>query len=109
MTSENFEKLCVSFVELVKISSPINTGNLRHNAIRYEFIDKDTFKIYVDESIAPYMPFTNEIWLSEKWINKKTGIKAVNPNEGWWQNKAVGSVILGIMRELDVETVKKND
>lgn len=103
MSSEEFEKLCLSFVELVKNSSPIDTGNLRHNAIRYEFIDKNTFKIYVDENIAPYMPFTNEPWLSPRWNGKQ------NPNEAWWQNKAVDAVIQAIIKELDVKMVKKND
>lgn len=28
--------------------------------------------------IAPYVPYTNEPWISPKWNGKK------NPNEGWW-------------------------
>ena len=39
----------------------------------------------VDESIAPYVPYTNEPWISEKWNGKK------NPNEGWFE-RATGFV-----------------
>ena len=55
-----------------------STGNLAFNAFQYE-ITKDEIVIYVNEDIAPYMPYTNEPWLSPYWNGKK------NPNEGWWQ------------------------
>lgn len=58
----------------LKSKSPIDTGNLRYNAIKYR-IEGDRFIIYVDEKIAPYMVFTNE-----PWINRR----GTNPNEGWW-------------------------
>lgn len=108
MTASRFEKLCMELVEEIRNVAPVDTGNLKNNAIRFEFIDENTFKIYVDESIAPYMPYTNEIWLSERWINKKTGIKAKNPNEGWWSEKAVGFVV-NFMKQLKVERIKEND
>ena len=85
MTKEVFNQVCMQAVEELRNRAPIDTGNLRHNAIRYEWIDEDTFQIYVDgspdnpNSIAPYMPYTNEPWLSPKWKGKK------NPNEAWWQ------------------------
>lgn len=64
----------------LKARSPIDTGNLRYNAIRYK-IKRDKFIIYVDEKIAPYMKYTNEPWM-----------KGGNPNEAWWNN-AVEDII----------------
>lgn len=102
MTKERFDQVCMKCVELVKQFAPIDTGNLRYNAIRYEWIDENTFKIYVDgtpdnkNSIAPYMPYTNEPWISKKWNGKK------NPNEGWWQ-KAVEFIAQYISEELNGE------
>lgn len=87
MKTENFEKMCFNIVQNLRITSPIDTGNLRYNSIKYEFVDNKTFKIYVDEEIAPYMPYTNEPWISPKWNGKQ------NPNEGWWDNKAYPSVV----------------
>lgn len=80
MTKARFEEICLYAVELLRSFAPIDTGNLRYTAIRYEWINETTFEIYVDESIAPYMPFTNEEWLAKRWHGKK------NPNEGWWQS-----------------------
>jgi hypothetical protein len=103
MNTQEFEKLCLEIVENLKPTSPIDTGNLRNNAIRYEYIDKNTCKIYVDENIAPYMPYTNEPWTSPRWKGAK------NPNEGWWQNKAFPSVIKTIEMSLGKKIVSKKE
>ena len=58
-----------------------STGNLAFNALRIVIEDK-AIKVYVDEKIAPYVPYTNEPWISPYWRGKK------NPNEGWWQRFA---------------------
>lgn len=87
MTPEQFEKVCLRAVDYLRGFAPNpvtraqgkSTGNLAFNAIKWEMPDPDTFVIYVDESIAPYMPYTNEPWISPKWGGKR------NPNEGWWQ------------------------
>lgn len=55
-----------------------STGNMAFNALRYQE-EGGQFVIYMDESIAPYVPYTNEPWLSPRWGGKQ------NPNEGWWQ------------------------
>lgn len=47
------------------------------NALKYEIFN-GVFHIYMDFDEAPYTPYTNEPWLSEKWHGKQ------NPNEGWW-------------------------
>lgn len=57
---------------------PIDTGNMAYNALSYDSTEEE-FIIRVDPAIAPYVPYTNEPWLSEKWNGKQ------NPNEGWWQ------------------------
>ena len=55
------------------------TGNLKYNALRV--LKSPTGMIlYVDEAIAPYMPYTNEKWISPRWKGAK------NPNEKWWEN-----------------------
>lgn len=101
MKTENFEKMCVDLIQNLRAVTPIDKGNLRYDAIRYEFIDANTFKIFVDESIAPYMPYTNEPWISPKWNGKK------NPNEGWWDNKAYPSVVSSIRQFLGKEIVSE--
>lgn len=55
-----------------------STGNMAFNALRM-VIKNDEIKVYVDPKIAPYVPYTNEPWISSYWHGKK------NPNEGWWQ------------------------
>lgn len=89
-----------SAYEAIKMSTPINTGNLRHNATKLESLGNGIYKIYIDETIAPYVPFTNEPWLSEFWAGKK------NPNEGWWQ-RAVEKAVFRMAIELGGKVTKK--
>lgn len=55
------------------------TGNLKYNSLKVEQISPGVFRVFIDEKIAPYMPYTNEPWISPKWKGAK------NPNEGWWE------------------------
>lgn len=85
MTEQEFDRLCMRLVRVVRDRAPKDTGNLAYNGIRYEWRDKETFVIYVDgeppnKGIAPYMPYTNEPWISKRWNGKP------NPNQGWWQD-----------------------
>ena len=80
MTKAQFERICMELVGTIRKRAPRDTGNLADNGVRFRWIDEETFEIYVDESIAPYMPYTNEPWISPKWNGKK------NPNEAWWQD-----------------------
>jgi hypothetical protein len=50
------------------------------NAVKMKMVSPSVCLIYVDERIAPYMPYTTFPWVSSKWNGKK------NPNEGWWQS-----------------------
>ena len=75
----NIQQLADEVLMIVRKYTPVDTGTLKNDAINMEFNDDKTFTIYVDESIAPYMPYTNEPWKSDRWNGKK------NPNEAWWQ------------------------
>ena len=82
MTRQEIVDAVVSVVEtLRKELVPYDTGNMALNALRYEIKD-DMIDISVDPDIAPYVPYTNEPWLSDRWNGKP------NPNEGWWQRFA---------------------
>lgn len=89
MTDADFRKLCNEIVDELRRQAPRRTGNLADNAIRFEFVG-NTCNIYVDEEIAPYMPYTNEKWLSPKWNGKQ------NPNEAWWQDTIENKIVKGI-------------
>lgn len=54
-----------------------STGNMAFMALLYK-LENGILTIYIDENIAPYVPYTNEAWLSSKWHGKQ------NPNQGWW-------------------------
>ena len=76
-------------VALIKLRAPKRTGNLAYNAVKYGNTASHVWEIWVDgtppdEGVAPYMPYTNEPWVSEKWRNRKTGEMRRNPNEGWF-------------------------
>lgn len=58
-----------------------STGNMALNALRYK-VQGNYIVIYFDTNVAPYIPYTNEPWLSDKWNGRK------NPNEGWWDEFA---------------------
>lgn len=82
MTQREFESIINGAILKLKKRAPYDTGNLSINSIKFVREGKNKIVIYVDEKIAPYMPYTNEPWISPKWNGKK------NPNEGWWDNGA---------------------
>lgn len=59
-----------------------STGNMAFNASKLDFRTTAIAEIYIDEKIAPYVPYTNEPWISPKWKGHK------NPNEGWFERAA---------------------
>lgn len=103
MTKKDFDRICMDLVEIARGRAPKDTRNLADNGIRYYWEDEGTFVIYVDgdgkNGIAPYMPFTNEKWISPKWNGKQ------NPNEGWWQD-TVQLILDYIINELNGEIEK---
>ena len=81
MTRAEFDALCLECVQIIRDRCPRDTGNLANNGIQFVYEDENTFTIFVeDDQVAPYMPYTNEPWISPKWNGKK------NPNEAWWQD-----------------------
>lgn len=86
MTSEQVIAAAIRVVEAIRtgwVPNPktrykTSTGNMAFNALQYRR-EGNTFVIYVDDRIAPYVPYTNEPWTAARWHGKE------NPNEGWWQ------------------------
>ncbi len=96
MTSAQFKSLGEEALNILKSLAPIDTGNLRYNAIRIEWTNENSFELYVDERIAPYMPYTNEVW-RQKLIKMGNFLPGQvvermrtwrNPNEGWFDRAA---------------------
>lgn len=80
MTKNQFVRFVNRFHEEIFKRAPKDTWNLARNALRVEWVSLDEAHIYIDQDIAPYMPYTNEPWISPIWHGKK------NPNEAWWQS-----------------------
>ena len=93
LSTTEFKRVCQRACKNLKMLAPYDTGNLSRNAIKIEFPSRNTCLIYVDESIAPYMPYTTRPWVSKRWHGKK------NPNEGWWQ-AAVELIVEDIAKQL---------
>lgn len=102
-----FERVFLEAVDQLRRVAPKKSENLANHAIKYKWVNNNTFEIYVDvgkvgmvkkriSGLAPYMPFTNEVWKSPKWNGKK------NPNQGWWNN-AMEMVIAFIAKRLGGE------
>lgn len=105
-----FDKAFLKAVDTLRARAPKKTGNLAYNAIKYIWLNDHQFEIYVDvgdtdafvsgakmkEGTAPYMPSTNEVWVSERWNNKQ------NPNQDWW-NRAIEEIIKLIASILEGE------
>lgn len=102
-----FDKVFLQAIDQLRKRAPKDTGNLAYNSIKYRWINSNKFVIYVDtgrviesnsrtKGIAPYMPFTNEEWISPKWNGKK------NPNENWW-NDSIEYIIKFIAKRLNGE------
>jgi hypothetical protein len=70
--------------------APVDTGNLRQS-VSLRFYEGASV-IWVDLAKAPYMPYTNEPWVSPFWNGKQ------NPNQYWFDD-AVEDVIKQICRQ----------
>ena len=82
MEKRKFERLVRDIFEITRQQAPEDTGNLSENALKLVWIDQNTARIYIDEEIAPYMPYTNEPWVSSWWRGKQ------NPNLYWFDKMA---------------------
>lgn len=106
MTNADFYLLGVKAVAMLRGLAPKDTGNLANNAIRFQMTD-NKFEIFIDQAIAPYMPYTNEVWEQKmiKMGNFKKGETVErmrtweNPNEGWF-NAAALKIVDFITKEI---------
>ena len=78
MTDSEFDALCFYILKEFRKMTPYKTGNMCNNATKLEMVNAKTCKIYVDEAIAPYLPYTYYEWKAPRWNGAK------NPNEGWF-------------------------
>lgn len=76
-----------------------STGNMAFNASKLKQF-RSFGVIYVDDAIAPYVPYTNEPWISPRWKGHK------NPNQSWFE-KATHKVAKHIAQQLKGRLVKK--
>ena len=79
MRREDFIAACELATEMLRDLAPYDTGNLALNAIQMVVVSSREVWVYVSESIAPYMVYTNEPWIAKRWNGKK------NPNEFWFE------------------------
>lgn len=100
MTAAEFRELCGAQVQWLRNFAPKDTGNLAYNGIKVKYPSANVCEIYIDENIAPYMPFTELPWISPKW-NGKT-----NPNENWFENSAK---LIYLMLKMELEGVRYLD
>ncbi len=80
MTKAQFQRFCTKFYQKLYELAPKDTWNLADHGITLEWVNDNECNIYVNEREAPYMVYTNEPWIAERWNEKK------NPNEHWWNN-----------------------
>lgn len=99
MTKNQWEKVFGEVIQELRQQTfvPYDTGNLKFGAIMGIWVEKNTFRIYIDESVAPYVFFTNEVW------EKRPG---TNPNEGW-VDKMVEFIAQRISQKLKGKMTKK--
>lgn len=86
LSNAQFRRVCQRAVKQLRGLAPYDTGTLALDAVKMKMVSPSVCLIYVDESIAPYMPYTTKPWVSPRWNGRK------NPNEGWWQ--AAGELIV---------------
>lgn len=73
-------------VIMFKIAAPKASFNLAVNGIRKAYSDNTGFPIIViGGEVAPYAIYTNEPYISDRYLNKRTGVMAINKNQGWIQ------------------------
>ena len=76
---DDLDRIILHAAEIIANQSPYNTGNLRINAIRAEWIDTahTAFRIYIDESAFRSAPYFAILAISPK-----------SPHRGWFARAA---------------------
>ena len=97
---KTFDRVFNSAIRRIKKKAPVDTGNLKENAIIGKWVSPTRYVIYINvgdtdafvrgsanvRGVAPYTPFTNEKWVSPRWNGKQ------NPNEHWWNNACENTI-----------------
>ena len=81
ITEKRAHRLANECLTIFRNFCPVDSGNLANNAVKLVYGD-GYFRIYVEEGIAPYMPYTNEPWISPKWHGRKNPPSARAPGRG---------------------------
>lgn len=68
---------CRILQTILRARAPYDTGNLAGRGIIIENYENCPAVYIGGADVAPYAPYTNEPWVSERWKGRK------NPNEGW--------------------------
>lgn len=84
----------------LQIRAPKKSGNLSMNAIKKVWNPTlGTWDIVIGGELAPYAPFTNEVWVNRP---------GVNPNQGWIQTACIEAkptlqaILTGVIHESEV-------
>lgn len=97
-------------IVIFRLSAPIKTGNLRYNAIKMQRVSEGVWRVFIDETIAPYAKYTILPWRQKpikmgNFKKRQTVIRQRtwrNPNEGWW-DKAARSFAINLNQILQGE------
>lgn len=75
MTRNQWEQLFRDAMQSLREQAfvPYDTGHLKDDAIKGMWVG-NTYRIYIDETVAPYVFYTQEPWEDRP---------GKNPNEGW--------------------------
>lgn len=76
---DDLDRIILHAAEIIANQSPYNTGNLRINAIRAEWIDTahTAFRIYIDESALKRISKINY----QDWLENSPN----SPHRGWFE------------------------
>lgn len=93
MTRQEFENIMVDAMNMARqqVWFPKDTGNMAFASFKGHWLGGDKFRLYFDETVAPYVYYTNEVWRNRK---------GVNPNEKWIENKLIPFLVQYIARRL---------
>ncbi|MBQ8288098.1 MAG: hypothetical protein IJX76_04920 [Clostridia bacterium] len=84
---DDLDRIILYAAEIIANQSPYDTGTLRFNAIKVEWVDVEhtEFRIYIDESaIARIAGGFNYA----KWLNESPD----SPHRGWWDRACLDAV-----------------
>lgn len=84
---DDLDRIILRAAEIIANQSPYDTGNLRINAIKAEWVDTahTAIRIYIDESaiLRRTGGFNYAVWLNES---------PDSPHQGWWDQACLDAV-----------------